>query len=188
MYERIIKHWPLYGPHLEAAMCKVMRTVLAALCRSCSIPRGLGLMQGEGQQQQQPGSAPNHRRTQSNLPLLQPASVASGLSPRARDAARDLGGGVGSGSVFAMVSPPHGMRGGGATSAGRGGQQQRPLSPSPAPRMVVMVQEAVLLNSLKFLMVTVPSIEDSISRWIGVSVVMGGAVSRTVSAGACAGG
>ena len=78
--------------------------------------------------------------------------------------------------------------GGGATSAGRGGQQQRPLSPSPAPRMVVMVQEAVLLNSLKFLMVTVPSIEDSISRWIGVSVVMGGAVSRTVSAGACAGG
>jgi hypothetical protein len=41
-YERVITHWPLFGPYLEAALCVVLRTILAAVSRQCGMMRVRG--------------------------------------------------------------------------------------------------------------------------------------------------
>lgn len=38
-FERVITHWPLFGPYLEAAVCVVLRAVLAAVSRQCGMTR-----------------------------------------------------------------------------------------------------------------------------------------------------
>jgi hypothetical protein len=36
-YARVIAHWPIFGPYLEAAMCIVLRTIIAAVSRQCGM-------------------------------------------------------------------------------------------------------------------------------------------------------
>lgn len=36
-YERVISHWPLFGPYLEAALCVVLRSVIGAVSRQCGM-------------------------------------------------------------------------------------------------------------------------------------------------------
>ena len=38
-YERVIMHWPLFGPYLEAALCVALRAVMGAVSRQCGMTR-----------------------------------------------------------------------------------------------------------------------------------------------------
>ena len=53
LYERVVKNWPLFGPHLEAALCDVLRTIEASLNRICAGASNVPV--GQQQQQQQAG-------------------------------------------------------------------------------------------------------------------------------------
>jgi len=150
-YERVICHWPVFGPHLEASLCCVLRSIMAAVSRQCGMTR----VRGGGD----------------------PAIVIGG------------GGGGGNGGYHGGNSPHRGGRNALAAAPSNaygqelGGRSSRLAvaaanqwawaSDSPrkaghgAPRCLLMVREAVLLNSLKRLMVAVPSYESSINRWSG---------------------
>lgn len=45
LYERVVRNWPLFGPHLEAALCDVLRTVQGSLNRICQGANGNTVMQ-----------------------------------------------------------------------------------------------------------------------------------------------
>ncbi|MEW5315758.1 MAG: hypothetical protein WDW38_007164 [Sanguina aurantia] len=36
LYERVVKYWPGFGPHLEGAMCRVVRAICVSLTRVCN--------------------------------------------------------------------------------------------------------------------------------------------------------
>ena len=171
-YERVICHWPVFGPHLEAALCAVLRAIMAAVSRQC----GMKLVRGGG------GGGGSG-----------PGGGGGGL-----EAAIVLGGGGGGGGYgghgHGHGGSPARARGGGgggfaADAGGRasrlaagapnqwawgadsprrgGGERERERPEARGPRCLLMVREAVLLNSLKRLMVAVPSYEGCINRWSG---------------------
>jgi hypothetical protein len=41
-YERVITHWPLFGPYLEASLCVVLRSIIGAVSRQCGMTRVRG--------------------------------------------------------------------------------------------------------------------------------------------------
>eukprot|EP00882_Tetradesmus_deserticola_P004066 GHRQ01004296.1.p1 GENE.GHRQ01004296.1~~GHRQ01004296.1.p1 ORF type:complete len:216 (+),score=34.12 GHRQ01004296.1:380-1027(+) len=41
-YERVITHWPLFGPYLEASLCVVLRSIVGAVSRQCGMTRVRG--------------------------------------------------------------------------------------------------------------------------------------------------
>lgn len=36
-YERVVSHWPLFGPYLESALCVVLRAIVASVSRQCGM-------------------------------------------------------------------------------------------------------------------------------------------------------
>lgn len=40
-YEKVIQHWPVFGPYLEAALCVVLRAIIGAVSRQCGMTRVL---------------------------------------------------------------------------------------------------------------------------------------------------
>lgn len=48
LYERVVKNWPLFGPHLEAALCDVLRTVQGSLNRICAGASNTAMTQQPG--------------------------------------------------------------------------------------------------------------------------------------------
>lgn len=58
LYERVVKNWPLFGPHLEAALCDVLRTINGSLNRICANASNAALTgAGAGGPQGQAGGA-----------------------------------------------------------------------------------------------------------------------------------
>ncbi|EFJ52891.1 hypothetical protein VOLCADRAFT_102849 [Volvox carteri f. nagariensis] len=165
LYERVIKNWPLFGPQLEAALCDVLRTVQGSLNRICAGASNVTMLQ-------QPGGSPHvngaHRRAPSGP---HPTSSPGGHAYGTRHGRAMSGIPYGNGSPGMGGRQHHGSPG-----AAMGPQQQHHHGiPSaggmPGARNAVLLKEAVLLNSLKVLMVMVPSIEDIISKWCGGSAV-----------------
>ncbi|GFR42334.1 hypothetical protein Agub_g3242 [Astrephomene gubernaculifera] len=161
LYERVVKNWSLFGPHLEAALCDVLRTVQGSLNRICAGASNTAMTQQPGPMAA--GGSPNthtiagHRR----MPTAPSASPSMGFGgPATGMHGRNLSnlpygaGGPGRGSPGVPMVPQYPGAGmaGGALLGGRN---------------AVLLKEAVLLNSLKVLMVMVPSIEDIISKWCG---------------------
>ncbi len=50
-YDRVISHWPIFGPYLEAAMCIVLRAVIAAVSRQCGMVQVRHVWQGHAVQE-----------------------------------------------------------------------------------------------------------------------------------------
>lgn len=64
-YERVISHWPLFGPYLESALCLVLRAIVAAVSRQC----GMTCVRGGASDTVLKGGSPykgNHRHTGSS--------------------------------------------------------------------------------------------------------------------------
>lgn len=55
-YERIVRLWPLFGPHLEAALCAVLRAEQAALARACDAVAPNMIMPGGAARGGMPGA------------------------------------------------------------------------------------------------------------------------------------
>ncbi|KAF8071059.1 SPBC16D10.01c [Scenedesmus sp. PABB004] len=151
-YERVIAHWPLFGPYLEASLCVVLRAIIAAVSRQCGMTRvrggggagpygdALGVVGGGG------GSGGSGKGSPFRGTMNHRYSTASAASEFR--AARHPGGGGMAQWAWAPETP----------SPRKGGA---------AVRVLLMVREAVLLNSLKRLMVAAPIYESTINKWSG---------------------
>eukprot|EP00198_Chlamydomonas_reinhardtii_P008734 XP_001698071.1 predicted protein [Chlamydomonas reinhardtii] len=167
LYERVVKNWPLFGPHLEAALCDVLRTVQGSLNRICAGASNTAMTQQPGMPLgagNSPHMARGHQRVPSGSPGMMGPPGSGGHGRNTSTLGYQPGPGGSPGPLGPMASmrspgvpmvPQHGMGGMGGAGAAPGG------------RNVVLLKEAVLLNSLKVLMVMVPSIEDIISKWCG---------------------
>lgn len=155
-YERVITHWPLFGPYLEAALCVVLRSIVAAVSRQCGMTRvrnaptdGMNGPTGSSSPYSQPGSSHHRYGRRSPMPGSRqqqqqhhgsPVSIASAAANPGQSA------------QWAWTNNDS------PTRMGRG---QGP------PRVLLMVREAVLLNSLKRLMVAAPIYEATLNKWTG---------------------
>ncbi|GIL85489.1 hypothetical protein Vretimale_13414 [Volvox reticuliferus] len=181
LYDRVVKNWPLFGPHLEAALCDVLRTVQGSLNRICAGASNAAMFQ-------QPSGMPQHNGVHRRAPSGPHPTSSPGGPPmhgRAMSGIPYMAGGPGMG-------PRHHPPGSPSPSMGpshhhhhhhhhhhqhnqHNQHNQHGNNPQasglPAGRNAVLLKEAVLLNSLKVLMVMVPSIEDIISKWCGGSAV-----------------
>jgi hypothetical protein len=155
-YERVITHWPLFGPYLEAALCVVLRSIVAAVSRQCGMtrvrngPDGMGMPAGNGSSSpySRPGSS-HHSRYGRRSPV--PGSRQQHGSPVST----------------ASAAPTPGLSAQWAWTNYESGPQQRGGRGAGPPRVALMVREAVLLNSLKRLMVAAPIYEATINKWTG---------------------
>lgn len=162
-YERVITHWPLFGPYLEAALCVVLRAIVAAVSRQCGMTRvrngpadGIGMSPAPGSSSpySRPGSSHHQHRYGRRSPApgrqqqqhhSSPVSIASAAA-----------GNTGLSAQWAWINYDSSPQ-----RAGRGAQGP--------PRVLLMVREAVLLNSLKRLMVAAPIYEATLNKWTGSS-------------------
>lgn len=198
-YERVISHWPLFGPYLEAALCVVLRAIVAAVSRQCGMTRvrggtdpfgagklaaaGSGASSPMGRAVSRPGSSHHHHHhhrygsggQHSPLPGRQPqghpSSPAGSAAAAAAAAAVSAAANPGMSAQWAWTNLDVG-----SSSPQRGGRGQGTSGP---PRVLLMVREAVLLNSLKRLMVAAPIYEATISKWTGGSGAPPGSGSST---------
>lgn len=154
-YERVITHWPLFGPYLEATLCVVLRSIVAAVSRQCGMTRvrnapadGMNVPTGSSSPYSRPGSS--HHRYGRRSPM-----------PGSRQQQQGSPGSIAS----AAANPGHSAQWAWANndSPTRVGRSQGP------PRVLLMVREAVLLNSLKRLMVAAPIYEATLNKWTGGS-------------------
>lgn len=154
-YERVITHWPLFGPYLEAALCVVLRSIVSAVSRQCGMTRvrngpgeGMGPAGGSSSPYSRPSSSHHRYGRRSPVPGSRqqqhgsPVSVASAAANN-----------PGLSAQWAWTNFD--------SSPQRGGRGNGP------PRVLLMVREAVLLNSLKRLMVAAPTYEATINKWTG---------------------
>lgn len=186
-YHPVISHWPAFAPHLETAMCRVVRCTQAALTRLCQMARGnavselpgnnnsngsnISNMGGPGNNGGPSGNPGMHQRSGSLMPGGPGSMGANNSSNHNRSGSLvppSMRGAAGN-------RPETGMPGMGPLTSrspvdrtGRGAYPP-PLNspgrgPAPAPRMSVLLKEAVLLNSLKHLMVLVPSMEATLQQ------------------------
>lgn len=158
-YERVITHWPLFGPYLEAALCVVLRSIVAAVSRQCGMTRvrngpgdGMGMpANGSSSPYSRPGSS-HHSRYGRRSPMPGSRQQQHGSPVSIASAAGNTALGTAQWAWTNYDSSPQ--------RAGRGGGP---------PRVLLMVREAVLLNSLKRLMVAAPIYEATINKWTGGS-------------------
>eukprot|EP00775_Hariotina_reticulata_P004797 gene4797-5047_t len=137
-YERVITHWPLFGPYLEAALCVVLRSILAAVSRQCGMMRVRG---DEGH-------------------LAAPSSSGRSLASPFKHRSNTPGPQYSHGDL--RNSRPH------SSMAQWVWIHDSPRKNAPGNvRVLLMVREAVLLNTLKHLMVAVPQYEGRINKWSG---------------------
>eukprot|EP00879_Flechtneria_rotunda_P010355 GHRR01010828.1.p1 GENE.GHRR01010828.1~~GHRR01010828.1.p1 ORF type:complete len:675 (+),score=226.68 GHRR01010828.1:2579-4603(+) len=152
-YERVITHWPVFGPYLEASMCVVLRSIIAAVSRQCGMTRVRGGPAETGYSNGSGKGSP-YKLVLNNRYSSSPAPGQNGYNGgEFRGSSRHQG----NMAQWAWIqdSPRKG-------SAGISGN---------TPRVLLMVREAVLLNSLKRLMVAAPMYEATISKWGGGSSV-----------------
>jgi hypothetical protein len=157
-YERVICHWPVFGPHLEASLCCVLRSIMAAVSRQCGMTRVRGGGGGGGGGPEPAvvlaggGGGYHHGANSPHARSARPTGL-GGAPPELGGRSSRLA--VAAANQWAWTADSPRKAGG---LGGNGGA---------APRCLLMVREAVLLNSLKRLMVAVPSYEASINRWSG---------------------
>ncbi|WIA31955.1 hypothetical protein OEZ86_002812 [Tetradesmus obliquus] len=147
-YERVITHWPLFGPYLEASLCVVLRSIIGAVSRQCGMTRVRGgpvdiydMAGTPGKGPAPKGNSP-FKGTMNNRYSAAPSSGSDYRSNRHQ------------GSMAQWAWAP---------------DSPRKAGPNGAPRVLLMVREAVLLNSMKRLMVAAPIYEATINKWSGGS-------------------
>lgn len=158
LYERVIQHWPQFAPPLEAAMCRVVRSTLGALTRQCQMTKGTATTDGSASSGHSPGM-------QGHATIASPHNIGtSSGSKKNGPAASMFGKADGTAQMGPLTSRSqqeaarrHTMYHMGPGGAAGQGQQG---SPAAVPRTAVLLKEAVLLNSLKHLMVLVPNMEN----------------------------
>lgn len=155
-YERVITHWPLFGPYLEAALCVVLRSIVAAVSRQCGMTR---IRSG-------PADGPSGNGSSS--PYSRPSSSHHGRYGRRSPppGSRQQHGGSPISMASAAAASP-GLSAQWAWTNYEGGSPSRAARGNGPPRVLLMVREAVLLNSLKRLMVAAPIYEATINKWTG---------------------
>jgi len=157
-YDRIVKNWAAFGLDLEAMVCKVIRTVLLALSRQC------GAISPSG------GDYPQEFH-QPHTAVAGPSGGMAGLEGRSPGGQRRTQLEVQGGRQAAGP----GVRPGSAVSRGFSppavSNQVPPTMTYPQHHthyesgLEVQYYEAVQLNSLKYMMVSVPGIEETLVTW-----------------------
>ncbi|MEW5306322.1 MAG: hypothetical protein WDW36_008792 [Sanguina aurantia] len=183
LYERVVKYWPGFGPHLEGAMCRVVRAICVSLTRVCN---GDGAAGAAGPTAGNPHPA---RRSPNVMhPGRRDSAASSHHSPSAPPAppAASAAAAHPSASPHPTTSPPHPTNPYHPSAAPSPGPMGAYAADRPRPNaahphaaraahahghrpLVVLVREATLLNSLKCLMGAVPMIEERICKWCGGS-------------------